>query len=173
MAAPVGGKNTSGARKDINMKAATGVFLLLVSLLILAVAPAGAGQNAEDTAVKAASQWLALVDGGKYAESWGESAQMFRAAVTKEKWQESLTAVRKPLGKLVSRSVKAKQYTRSLPGAPDGEYVVIQYDTSFENKKSAVENRYSHAGQGWEVEGVRVLHTIGSLTCREITGIQV
>lgn len=27
----------------------------------------------------------------------------------------------------------------SLPGAPDGKYVVIQYDTSFENKKAAVE----------------------------------
>jgi hypothetical protein len=26
-----------------------------------------------------------------------------------------------------------------MPGAPDGEYYVIQYDTSFEKKKSAVE----------------------------------
>jgi len=25
------------------------------------------------------------------------------------------------------------------PGAPDGEYVVIQYDSSFENKTEAVE----------------------------------
>ncbi|HWN92533.1 MAG TPA: DUF4019 domain-containing protein, partial [Verrucomicrobiae bacterium] len=28
---------------------------------------------------------------------------------------------------------------RTLPGAPDGEYVVIQYETAFENKASAVE----------------------------------
>ncbi len=27
----------------------------------------------------------------------------------------------------------------SLPGAPDGEYVVIQYNTEFENKKVAIE----------------------------------
>ena len=27
----------------------------------------------------------------------------------------------------------------SLPGAPDGEYVVLQFDTSFANKKEAVE----------------------------------
>ncbi len=27
----------------------------------------------------------------------------------------------------------------SLPGAPDGEYVVISYETSFTNKKSAIE----------------------------------
>ena len=27
----------------------------------------------------------------------------------------------------------------SIPGAPDGEYVVIQFKTSFENKKSGIE----------------------------------
>lgn len=33
----------------------------------------------------------------------------------------------------------AAKYMTSLPGAPDGEYVVIQYKSSFENKKAAVE----------------------------------
>jgi hypothetical protein len=28
---------------------------------------------------------------------------------------------------------------QSLPGAPDGEYVVIQFKTAFENKKFAIE----------------------------------
>ena len=32
-----------------------------------------------------------------------------------------------------------KRFETSLPGAPDGEYVVIQMETSFENKASAVE----------------------------------
>jgi len=122
------------------VKARTGIFVLSVSLVVLAIIPGlEADQNDGELAAKASAQWLALEDGGKYAESWDESAQLFRGAVTKEKWKESLTAVRKPLGKLISRSVKSKQYTRSLPGAPDGEYVVIQYDTSFENKKSSVE----------------------------------
>ena len=40
---------------------------------------------------------------------------------------------------MLKRSVKSKQYATSLPGAPDGEYVVIQYETSFEKKKSAIE----------------------------------
>ncbi len=33
----------------------------------------------------------------------------------------------------------SKNYQTSLPGAPDGKYVVIQFKTSFENKKSATE----------------------------------
>jgi hypothetical protein len=40
---------------------------------------------------------------------------------------------------MVARELKSKQYTKTLPGAPDGEYVVIQYKTTFENKKSAIE----------------------------------
>jgi hypothetical protein len=30
-------------------------------------------------------------------------------------------------------------FTKTLPGVPDGEYVVVEYETSFENKKTANE----------------------------------
>jgi len=46
---------------------------------------------------------------------------------------------REPLGKLISRKVANALYTTSLPGLPDGQYVVIQFNTSFENKKSGIE----------------------------------
>ena len=50
-----------------------------------------------------------------------------------------MQAARKPLGKLILRKVQTKIYKTALPGAPDGEYVVIQFETSFENKKTAIE----------------------------------
>jgi hypothetical protein len=40
---------------------------------------------------------------------------------------------------MVARKLKSKQYTKNLPGAPDGECVVIQYETTFEKKQSAIE----------------------------------
>ena len=113
------------------------VFTALFTFLL--IPSAEAGPKAEELAVKAAAQWLALVDEGKYLESWNEAAQLFKGAVTGAQWKTSVMGARNPIGKLISRSVKSKQYTRSLPGAPDGEYLVIQYATSFENKKSAVE----------------------------------
>jgi len=94
---------------------------------------------AEDAAVASSQEWLSLVDSGGYVESWDESAGFFKNAVSQQKWIESMEAFRKPLGKLMSRKLKSKQHTTSLPGAPDGQYVVIQYETSFENKKSAIE----------------------------------
>jgi hypothetical protein len=90
-------------------------------------------------ALPSAETWLTLIDEGKYADSWNEAAGYFKGAVKKGKWQEMLKAVRKPLGKVISRELKTKSYHTTLPGAPDGEYVVIQFETSFENKKTAIE----------------------------------
>lgn len=74
--------------------------------------------------LSAAEKWLALVDEDRYAESWNEAAEYFKGAVEQEEWQESLQSVRKPFGEVISREVKTRSYLTSLPGAPDGEYVV-------------------------------------------------
>jgi hypothetical protein len=95
--------------------------------------------EAEKAAVESAKAWLELMDAEKYDESWQESALYVRNLVPKDDWQRSMQGARLPLGKLVSRELKSTHYTTSAPGAPDGQYVIIQYDTSFENKKSAVE----------------------------------
>jgi len=87
----------------------------------------------------AAEKWLGIVDEGKYAESWNEAAELFKNAVKQGQWEQAIQAVRAPLGKLVSRKVKSTSYQTSLPGAPDGQYLVIVFETSFENKKSAIE----------------------------------
>jgi hypothetical protein len=112
---------------------------LLLTLLLGICSAVQAQQKAEQLAQLSSDTWLALVDAGKYADSWQEASQIFKAAVTKEQWQSALRGSRDPLGKLLSRKVKSATYTKTLPGAPDGEYVVIQYESSFEHKQSAVE----------------------------------
>ena len=91
------------------------------------------------TCSTAAETWLKLVDTEQYEESWEQAAELFKGGVTKEQWQQAASGVRKPLGPLVSRKLKSRQYTEQLPGAPDGQYVVIQFDAVFENKSAAVE----------------------------------
>jgi hypothetical protein len=114
------------------------VFLLF--MLLLGVCPViQAQQKPEQLAQQSAESWLALVDSGMYGESWEQASQFFKAAVTKEQWQTALRASRDPLGKVISRNLKSAVFRKTLPGAPDGEYVVIQYDSSFEHKQSAVE----------------------------------
>ncbi len=110
----------------------------LISMILVSVAY-GADATQKKDALAAAENWLAIIDKGEYTESWKEAAGYFKTAVSQDQWVNSLQAVRKPLGKLNSRAVKSETYKTSLPGAPDGEYVVIQFATSFENKKSALE----------------------------------
>jgi hypothetical protein len=74
---------------------------------------------------------LAPIDEGKYGESWETAAVYFKSAITKEKWKQIMTAVRGPLGSLVYRELSSKTYMQSLPGATNGEYVVIQLVLQF------------------------------------------
>lgn len=129
---------------------ASAVCLIASSSIVL-----GADAENESAAVEAAKAWLTLADEGRYSESWQEAAGYFRNAVSREQWKQAMQAVRKPLGKLVSRKVGSITFKTSLPGAPDGEYVMIVFETSFENKKAAVETvtPMKDAEGKWRVSG--------------------
>jgi len=111
------------------------VFIVLIALL----SPCFASEEEIPQAVEAARTWLAMVDTAAYAESWEEASEYFKDAVPRKTWEQQLKAVRGPLGELISRELKQSHYTTTLPGAPDNEYVVITFETSFENKKTATE----------------------------------
>ncbi len=118
------------------------LITIVVSLIVTGFGCSGKEESnpqAEQEAVKAAEEWLAIVDEGKYGQSWDEAAQLFKNAITQEKWEQALQGLRPSLGKAISREIKSTTYKTSLPGAPDGEYVVIQFKTKFENKASAIE----------------------------------
>jgi hypothetical protein len=112
---------------------------VLVPLTVIASEPAPKHDEDEKKAVASADAWLPLVDQEKSGDAWESAAAYLKNAVGKDDFIKALTGARKPLGKMKSRQLKSKEYRTSLPGAPDGEYVVIQFETSFENKKSAVE----------------------------------
>jgi len=90
-------------------------------------------------AIAAAEKWLRIVDEEKYAESWQETAERFKRSVTADQWRQALDGTRKPLGKQIARKVKKSSYVTSVPGGPDGQYVIIEFAASFENKKTAIE----------------------------------
>ena len=114
---------------------------LFALLLIFAAftGPAFSADEKEKAAIDAATPWLALVDSGQYAESWFQASSDFRGAASKEQWIHALGTVRKPLGTLVARRFKSATYTTKLPNARAGEYVVVQYDTSYENAPGMLE----------------------------------
>lgn len=113
---------------------------LLVIATLLLLAPLGAhGDTPESAAAAAASTWLALVDGGNYYQSWATTSDRFRNTISRSDWVQTASRVREPLGSLRSRQLVSATATHSLPGAPDGDYVVVRYTSSFANKAAAIE----------------------------------
>jgi hypothetical protein len=98
-----------------------------------------AQQAAGDAAADAANKWLAVMDAGQTAEAWEAAAPMMQAAVTRETWAKVGSQARAPSGAVKSRKQGSASYTRTLPNAPQGEYVVIEYHTDFANRAGAVE----------------------------------
>ncbi len=113
------------------------VVALLAALVSLTVY-AGEAETI-DSARSETLDWLALADNGEYASSWDSAAALFRNAVAKDDWVQQIGAVRGPIGALKSREAASATFSTTLPGAPDGEYVVFQFNASFANKATAVE----------------------------------
>ncbi len=131
------------------------VGMILSTILVVTMARAGATDDKEAKAIESGRQWLAQCDLGNYGESWEMAATYFKNAVKKDQWEQMAEAVRKPLGKVVKRDVKSQKYQTTAPGAPDGEYVIIQFSTTFENKKESTETLtlMMDKDRGWRTAG--------------------
>lgn len=129
----------------------------VVVMLACAALPARAQDEGLDLrpADQAARAWLATVDAGRYGDSWENAAELFKQTIPKLRWETTVQAVREPLGVVVGRKVRAMNYARVLPGAPEGEYVVIQFDTRFENRPLSVETvtPMREKDGSWKVSG--------------------
>lgn len=114
------------------------LFTVMTFALLLASA-AIAGEDPIKSAEDASARWLKLIDAGRYDESWDEASEMFKKSIGKAEWKKAIETARKPIGPLRNRKIRTSQYIVNPDGAPEGEYVMIQYDCSFEGLPNAVE----------------------------------
>jgi hypothetical protein len=86
-----------------------------------------------------ASAWLALADIGNAAAAWELAGAQFRDAITRAAWTDRLGVARGPLGPLTSRVLAVEQHVDGLPGAPPGEYAVLQYHAVYDGRRAVTE----------------------------------
>jgi len=99
--------------------------------------------------------WLDLIDHGKFDESWITAAVVLQETITQKEWSADLAARQPKLGRTIMRERKTESYSKTLRGAPTGDYVILTYLTKFE-KTPLVEETLAVAkdaiGQ-WHVAG--------------------
>lgn len=148
---------------------APGLVALSALILLPAAASPLAAQEAEaaedmdmatddaaaiEDATEAATEWLVLIDEGAYEESWKQSASAFQDAVTPAVWHTSVTDARGPLEPFGERTLIGSQQLTDPPGAPPGDYVVLQYRTEISGDRTAVETVVPmKEGDTWKVSG--------------------
>lgn len=110
-------------------------FVVALAFPVSAMAAADTSKQATD----AATNWLALIDAGKYEQSWSEASKLFQEHVTQAQWATQAKAAREPLGAVVSRATPAVRLATSLPGVPDGQYAILQFHSKYAHKANAVE----------------------------------
>jgi len=118
---------------------------LAVTIPAAAVDPNGAD-------MVAAKAWLSLVDAGNWDQSWGSAGTIFKGQMPMSAWAAANQKFRIPLGAVSSRVLKQVTRTNSIQGLPDGDYEVLQFQTSFANKSGATEIVFlAHETAGWKV----------------------
>lgn len=126
------------------------LLVCLVSALLAAVvglktarASEGAPADPKAAAIASAGSWLGEIDAGNYGQSWKDASQFFQTHVSSDNWVSALERTRKPLGKCNQRTL-ASAVLQTDPmnnnQVTKGEFVLCQYETSFENLKHAVES---------------------------------
>jgi len=115
--------------------------LLLSALLIIFLPRYNERPDKEkaEAAAAAVEAFLHRVDTDKFAESWQIAASMLKEKVPEQLWVEKLGEIRAVAGPLLERTEESMTYSTSAKDSPEGEYIVVTFDTSFDRKKDASE----------------------------------
>jgi hypothetical protein len=137
-----------------NMKTVSEVLSLVLLLSLSIISKEDSKKSKIEDAVNSIQNWLEIIDSGSYSESWSLTGKMFKDQISDEKWTETLEKSRKPFGKNIERKLKSSKFQTSLPGVPDGIYIVTQFKSKFEKKKKAIETvTVIFEEENWKIVG--------------------
>ncbi len=113
-------------------------------------------ENPESPESKAsANVFLSAVDAGEWRESWNIAGEFFQDGSSAAEWAEIIEPLRGPLGEVEERRLVSVQKTATLPGAPEGEYEILQFQTKFAGRSDlAVETLVMlNSADGYKLTG--------------------
>ncbi len=114
-------------------------FFLLLLLLFYAGTVYASEKDILADIEGSSRSWLDLVDQGQYQLSWKNASTHFQQTKSEADWVKTVDTIRKPLGPKEARYIATAGYAKGLAGFSGGEYVVVQFYTTFKSKGLAME----------------------------------
>lgn len=135
--------------------------VLIIACVIIIVFPMLREKPDAEKAEKAmtvSTQFLNLVDSAQYDTSWKKAAALLKDKITQEEWVENLTKVSSLYGPLVERKHQKSIFTSSAKDSPDGEYIILTYESNFTNKAGTTETVIAtfEKDNFWRVAGYHI-----------------
>lgn len=99
--------------------------------------------------------FLMQIDNGQFDECWSGASPVFQANISRQEWVRKMTCLRPLMGNLTQRTLKSAEPRTSIPGAPDGSYLIVLMQSVFEHKEKAIETiilRWDEVSR-WTVSG--------------------
>jgi DNA-binding CsgD family transcriptional regulator len=116
--------------------------------------PVAAPAASDPAGLAVARDWIALLDNQRWEDSWRAAAAPFQAQLTAAQWAAAAPVIRQPLGTATTRTVQSTTETNTLPGAPPGQYQVVQFQTAFSASGGKIETVVlAREGSAWKVAG--------------------
>jgi len=117
--------------------------------------PANDPHEADEVAAqRQALGFLGYLDQGRYADSYAYTGMLIRTQVDRAKFAAQIEKARTGTGVMQARELMDANYSTTVAGAPEGQYVVLHYHTSFANRPDTVETLTLAFAKGyWRVSG--------------------
>ena len=95
--------------------------------------------RAKELAEQVAMVSVELIAAGEYGSVHDNADEILRSAVDRDQFIKMTKDVFAPLGDRKSIRLNSAKYSTRAPGGPDGVYVILRFESSFENKAEALE----------------------------------
>lgn len=103
-------------------------------------------------ALLSAEAFVVEIDKSDYRSAYANAAPILRLISQQDAWTEQQSLSFQLLGKALKRQLMTVRSRDSYPGFPDGNYLIVCYQTQTEYKSKAVEVLLlKEQGQGWQV----------------------
>jgi hypothetical protein len=144
---------TPTAKPDWKNRSVRATAFLLAFALATATLHAQASPE-EQAAQRQALGFLGYLDGGRFADSYAYTGSLMRSQLDREAYAAKVQSSRASVGTLQGRELIDAIPTQTVPGAPDGQYIVLHYHANFSNFSDAVETITLAFSKGyWRIVG--------------------
>lgn len=126
------------------------IYALTALLLASLVMPSGAALLSQPQAENLARVFLQQLDQGQQDNAWQAMSSLFQVFNDPTKWKTRQQVIRTSYGSLLSRRLISISYRPVFRYSPDGDYVVIQFQSIYQNKADSRETVVLDCSNGTE-----------------------